>query len=182
MEDTGKKNPLRELSKGSPESGYRYFEIFQRNIGIFTEAQQNVLKNSTVLIAGTGGVGSPCAEILVRMGIGNLILAEFDTFSISNLNRQIPSTVKNIGKHKAEVLAEHLKEIHPFTDIIVVSEGISSANVDKLVGESDIVISSVDSCMIMVLQEALKRNRIMGLTASPLIDEITMTSFPPGGY
>lgn len=53
-----------------------YLEIFQRNIGIFSEKEQLILKNSTALIAGTGGIGRSLAEILVRMGFGKLILAE----------------------------------------------------------------------------------------------------------
>jgi len=177
-----KKTPLQEPLENNSTDTPDYFTIFQRNIGFYTQAQQNVLKKSTVLIAGTGGVGSPCAEILVRMGIGRLILAEFDVFSISNVNRQIPATINNVGQHKAQVLAAHLKGIHPFSEIEVVAEGITVANVDQLVARSDIVISAVDSCMFMVLQQALKRNQKMGLTASPLIDKITMTAFPPNGY
>ena len=102
------------------ENDQEYFEIFQRNIGVFTKKEQLKLRNSTVLIAGTGGIGGPLAEVLVRMGFGELILADFDTYSISNLNRQLPSTLSDIGKHKAKVLESHLKQIHPYTEIVVV--------------------------------------------------------------
>jgi tRNA A37 threonylcarbamoyladenosine dehydratase len=66
-----------------------YFDIFQRNIGIVTTDEQLKLQNSTVLIAGIGGVGGPSALTLARLGIGRLIVADFDTYSVSNLNESI---------------------------------------------------------------------------------------------
>jgi molybdopterin/thiamine biosynthesis adenylyltransferase len=162
-------------------NGLKYFDIVQRNIGIFTKEEQLKLKNSTVLITGTGGIGGPLAEVLVRMGIGKLILAEFDSYSVSNLNRQLPSTVEDIGKHKAKVLASHLKKIHPYSEIVVIPEGVTKNNIDKLVKQSDVVLQLMDSAMTMVLQEALKRNNKIGFTSVPLLNEIIFVSFPPKG-
>jgi hypothetical protein len=165
----------------SEEEGPGYFDIFQRNIGIFNPDEQLKIKNSTVLIAGVGGVGGPSALILARMGIGHLILADPDVYSASNLNRQMPSRLQDIGGRKTDVVASYIRNIHPYMEVITVEEGITKKNVENLVERSDVVISSMDSCMTMVLQQALKKHKKMGLTASPMLDTVMATSFPPGG-
>ena len=164
------------------ENDQKYFEIFQRNIRIYSKQEQLHLKKSTILLAGTGGVGGPLAEILVRMGFGKLILADFDTYTLSNLNRQLPSTINDLGKLKAKVLAAHLKKIHPFTEIVVVPEGITKNNVDELVRQSDVVLQLMDGAMTMVLQQSLKKQKKIGFTGSPLLNQMMFTSFPPQGY
>ena len=157
-----------------------YFDIFQRNIGIFTRDEQLKIKNSTVLVAGTGGVGGPSALTLARLGVGRLILADLDVYSVSNLNRQMPSRLQDIGRRKTGVVASAVRNIHPYVEVAAVEEGITKKNVDDLVERSDVVVSSMDSCMTMVLQKALKRHNKMGLTASPMLHTVVATCFPPG--
>jgi hypothetical protein len=159
-----------------------YFDIFERNIGIFAKEEQLKLKDSTVLIAGIGGVGGPSALILARMGIGRLILSDPDVYSLSNLNRQMPSRLQDVGKPKTDIVAKHIRDIHAFTEVTTEDEGITKRNVDSLVKQSDVVITSMDGCITIVLQEALKRNKKMGLTASPMLNSVIATCFPPGGY
>jgi hypothetical protein len=160
---------------------FDYFEIFQRNIGILTKDEQVKLQRSAVLIAGIGGVGGPSALTLARMGIGRLILADLDAYSVSNLNRQMPSRLDDIGKPKTHIVASHIRDIHPFIDVVTADEGITKRNVDDLVQRSDLVITSMDGCMTMVLQQALQRHEKMGVTASPMLNTIVATCFPPGG-
>lgn len=165
----------------SKEEGPGYFNIFQRNIGIFTPDEQLKLKNSTVLIAGVGGVGGPSALTLARMGVGHLILADLEVYSASNLNRQMPSRLQDIGARKTDVVAAYIRNIHPYVEVITVEEGITNKNVENLIERSDVIISSMDGCMTMVLQLALKKHKKMGLTASPMLDTVMATCFPPGG-
>lgn len=165
----------------SEEEGPGYFDIFQRNIGLFTQDEQLKLKSSTVLIAGVGGVGGPSALTLARMGIGHLILADLDVYSVSNLNRQMPSRLQDIGNRKTDVAASYIRGIHPRIQVTTVEEGITKKNVENLVERSDVVISSMDGCMTLVLQQALRKQKKMGLTASPMLDTVMATCFPPGG-
>jgi len=158
-----------------------YLDIFERNIGIFTKEEQLKLKDSTVLIAGIGGVGGPSALTLARMGIGRLILADLDVYSVSNLNRQMPSRLQDVGKRKTDVAAKHIRDVHPFIEVTTEDEGITKSNVDALVKQSDVIVTSMDGCMTIVLQEALKRHQKMGLTSSPMLNSVVATCFPPGG-
>ena len=71
------------------------------------------LEKSRVIVVGLGGVGSWCAEALVRSGIGSISIVDFDTVCVSNINRQVQATSKTIGRQKAQALEERLKEINP---------------------------------------------------------------------
>jgi tRNA A37 threonylcarbamoyladenosine dehydratase len=71
------------------------------------------LKNSHVAVFGVGGVGGVCAESLVRSGIGEITVIDNDEVSISNLNRQIISTVDTVGMKKTQVIKDRLLSINP---------------------------------------------------------------------
>ena len=71
------------------------------------------LKASSVLIVGVGGVGSYAAEAVARAGVGNITLMDGDTVQPSNLNRQLVALTSTIGRNKAEVMAERIRDIDP---------------------------------------------------------------------
>ena len=73
----------------------------------------DLLRNSNVLVFGIGGVGSYVVEGLVRAGIGNLTIVDFDTVDITNINRQIPALHSTIGMNKTDVLEKRIKDINP---------------------------------------------------------------------
>ncbi len=75
------------------------------------------LERSTVLVAGLGGVGGMCAEALCRAGIGHLILADNDTVSHSNRNRQLIATIDTVGQKKTDAMSARLKSINPDINI-----------------------------------------------------------------
>ena len=75
------------------------------------------LAAARVLVVGVGGVGSWCAEALVRTGVGHVTLADDDVVAESNVNRQCPATSKTIGRPKVEVMAERLREINPSCEV-----------------------------------------------------------------
>ena len=76
----------------------------------------SIMKSAHIGIAGLGGLGSNIAAALARNGIGHLTLADFDTVELSNINRQL-YTLAHVGRKKAEVLPEILREINPFCDM-----------------------------------------------------------------
>lgn len=138
---------------------------FQRNIGLITETQQSRLLNSKVLICGVGGMGGVCAEVLVRLGIGNLILADHDCFELSNFNRQIHSNIETIGRNKAEVLAEEFKKINPNLQIKVISKGVTQENVEELLTSINVVVNGMDHMKSSLILE--RRARALG---KPIVD------------
>ena len=71
------------------------------------------LKNSRVAVFGLGGVGSYCAEALARAGVGELLLVDKDTVEESNVNRQLVALYSTLGKPKAEVMAQRVRDISP---------------------------------------------------------------------
>ena len=81
-----------------------------------------ILRRKTILVVGLGGVGSHAAEGLIRMGIGRLILVDFDVLAISNSNRHVQSRSDRIGLNKARAMKEHILSVLPQADITVLEE------------------------------------------------------------
>ncbi|MGE0003840.1 MAG: ThiF family adenylyltransferase [Candidatus Izemoplasmatales bacterium] len=84
---------------------------FQANLGILSPTQQQKIHSLHVMIVGVGGLGGHVSHLLARLGIGSMTLVDPDTFSLSNLNRQLFSTSINLGKLKVEVISAKLHEI-----------------------------------------------------------------------
>ncbi|MBC2850716.1 tRNA threonylcarbamoyladenosine dehydratase [Cetobacterium sp. 8H] len=87
--------------------------IFQRTELLIGEENLIKLKKSHVIVFGVGGVGGFAVEALVRAGVGELTVVDFDTVDITNLNRQIIATQNTIGKDKVEVIKERALSINP---------------------------------------------------------------------
>ena len=102
-----------------------------------------VLKNKTAAIAGAGGLGSNVAAALIRGGVYNLIIADFDMVELSNLNRQ-QFFYDQIGVPKVSALKENLLKINPFVTITAVAEKICESNVKEIFGGADILIEAFD--------------------------------------
>lgn len=83
---------------------------------IGTEAVEK-LKKASVIVFGIGGVGSYVVEGLARAGVGKLTLVDNDTVDITNINRQLPALHSTVGKSKAEVMADRVKDINPDCDV-----------------------------------------------------------------
>ena len=95
---------------------------FERSELVLGSEGMEKLSNSTVAVFGIGGVGSFTAEVLVRTGLGKIILIDYDIIDITNINRQIHATRKTVGKFKVDVMKERLLDINPDLDIIVYKE------------------------------------------------------------
>ncbi len=86
---------------------------FLRELPLFKEEGLRKLKNSRVAVFGLGGVGSFCAEALVRAGVGALDICDSDAVDITNLNRQLVAYQDTVGRLKTEVFKERAANIHP---------------------------------------------------------------------
>lgn len=99
-----------------------------------------------VILFGTGGVGSWCAECLIRSGIRHLTLVDFDCVAPSNINRQLPANTETIGKPKVEVLKEHFGRINPEAEIIAMQQRYcEDASSSICLDNYDYVIDAIDS-------------------------------------
>lgn len=88
-------------------------QIYDRTALLIGQQGLDCLRQSHVLVAGVGGVGSFAVEALTRAGVGHLTLLDNDTVDITNLNRQIHATQKTVGQPKVQVMAERIAEINP---------------------------------------------------------------------
>ncbi|MDE5638105.1 MAG: ThiF family adenylyltransferase, partial [Alistipes sp.] len=82
------------------------------------------LRRANVLVVGLGGVGAYAAEMIARAGVGRMTIADADAVSESNINRQLVALHSTIGRQKADVLAERLRDINPEIELTVVNEYI----------------------------------------------------------
>ncbi len=105
---------------------------------------QDKFINSTVAICGLGGLGSNIAVSLARAGVGKLILIDFDSVEISNLNRQ-QYKLAQIGLPKAQALPENLREINPFITLESHATKISEQNAHELLKDADVICEAFDN-------------------------------------
>lgn len=101
------------------------------------------VKSSVVGIAGLGGLGSPVAIALARIGIGTLILVDFDVVEPSNLNRQ-QYFYHQIGMPKVEALRETLLKINPYVKTLIYREWLDPANVGRIFKEAAVIVEAFD--------------------------------------
>jgi len=105
---------------------------------------RGVLASSRVAVLGCGGLGSNVAAMLLRSGVGTLVLVDFDEVSEDNLNRQMFFR-DQIGLPKTEALAATLRRIKPDADLRVVTECLSADNLVGIVGDAPVIVEAVDT-------------------------------------
>ena len=121
-------------------------EIFQRTELLMGSRYLDLAARKRVIIFGVGGVGSWCAEMLIRSGITHLTLVDSDKVAVTNINRQLMATVKTIGQVKVEVLKERLLEINPNAEIVSMQVVYSPETAGSFKLESyDFIIDAIDS-------------------------------------
>jgi tRNA threonylcarbamoyladenosine dehydratase len=159
-------------------------EAFERNTGLISLEEQKILASSLVVIAGCGGVGGLHAHTCARLGIGRFRIADTDTFSIANINRQIGATVQSIGKNRAEVTADMIRSINPECTVEVLDRNICADNVGAFVRDADLVFDGVDFFALSARRQlfaAAWQVDIPALTAAPLGFSATLHVFANGG-
>lgn len=111
---------------------------------IGTEAVEQ-LGRSHVAVFGLGGVGSWCAEALVRSGVGELTIVDDDTFSESNINRQAGALYSTVGRPKTEVMAERLLDINPALKLHSINGRYVPEERERFFGDFDYIADAIDS-------------------------------------
>ena len=108
------------------------------------EGQEKLLA-ARVLIVGLGGLGSPVAMYLAAAGVGHLILADFDSVDLSNLQRQVAHTTDRIGLPKVESAAQTLRALNPDVQITCVTEILNADSLASHIAQVDIVVDCCDN-------------------------------------
>jgi len=109
------------------------------------ESGQQKLKAARVFIAGAGGLGSPASIYLAVAGVGEIIICDFDSPDLSNLNRQILHSDSRIGINKAASAKMTLETLNPSVKVRALTTRIEAENADELVGKADIIVDCMDN-------------------------------------
>ena len=132
------------------------------------EENLNKIQQAKVLLFGVGGVGSWCAESLVRSGIRNLTIVDSDRICITNCNRQLMATSKTLRQVKVEVLRDRLLELNPNANIVCLQKVYEAETAESFhLEEYDYIVDAIDS---------LKDKADLILRATALPEHITFVS------
>jgi molybdopterin/thiamine biosynthesis adenylyltransferase len=122
-----------------------YEELFQRNLGIFDEAEQEKIRNARVVIVGCGGIGGTLAVVLARSGVGHLVLMEPDTYTPTNMNRQINCYSDTLGTNKAACIRDSILQINPEAEVVVLERGLEPNEIEQAAQLGDIIAPVMDA-------------------------------------
>jgi len=124
-------------------------------------AGQEKLLDSTVLIIGLGGLGSPVALYLAAAGVGHLILVDFDKIDLPNLQRQIIHRTENVGEFKTQSARQQLTSINPEVEISLYNQYLQDENLEKQIQSADVVVDCCDNFATrFAVNAACVQNRI----------------------
>src|SRR5512146_2922386 len=106
---------------------------------------QRKLKGASVLLVGTGGLGSPLGLYLAAAGVGHLGIVDFDVVDVTNLQRQVLHGTRDIGRPKLDSARDRLLDINPHTDIETYETRLTSENALEIVRDYDVVVDGTDN-------------------------------------
>jgi len=157
---------------------------FSRNIGLLSIDQQRQLLSATVAVVGAGGVGGLHILTLARLGVGAFHIADPDVFEAVNVSRQFGAAQKTLGRNKAEVLAEMVRDINPHAEVVVFDRGIDNDNADAFLAGCNVLVDGIDFFAFNVRRMLFNLARKKGLytiTSAPIGFGSTLQVFSPDG-
>lgn len=119
--------------------------MFERTINLIGTDNFNKISNLNILLVGLGGVGSFVFESLIRAGVNNLTIVDYDVVTLSNINRQLVANLNTVGRKKIDVAIEHAKEINNKINIKALDIKITSENINNLKNDYDFIVDACDS-------------------------------------
>ena len=137
--------------------------IFQRTSLLLGNETMDKISRVRVIIFGVGGVGSWCAESLVRSGVKYLTIVDSDRVCITNINRQLHATMSTVGHIKTDVLKNRLLDINPYAEITAIQRIYNQENHDSFkLEEFDYIIDAIDSVSskIHLIRMATRTNAV----------------------
>jgi sulfur carrier protein ThiS adenylyltransferase len=137
------------------------------------EEIKSKLKNYTIGIAGAGGLGSNCAVALARVGVGKLIISDFDIVNESNLNRQYFFR-DQLGVKKVTALKENIERINPEIEIITNDIKLNEDNIVEIYKDCDVIVEAFD---LAEMKKMLIETCLTELPEKPIVIGIGMAGF-----
>ena len=154
-------------------------QIMLPQVGV--EGQQRLL-DATALIIGMGGLGSPAALYLAAAGVGELIVVDFDTVELSNLQRQILHTGADIGRRKVDSARDSLAAINPGVGVEIISHKLEGEALHEVVARSDVVLDGSDNFATrFAINEACVASGTPLISAAVIRMEGQVSVFDPRG-
>lgn len=133
----------------------------ERTTLLLGEEKLEQLRHAHVLVVGLGGVGAYAAEMIARAGVGRMTIADADTVSATNINRQLIALHSTIGREKSDLMAERLRDINPDIGLTVINRFIKDDETDALLDSArfDFVVDAIDtlSPKLALIKGALDR-------------------------
>jgi len=136
--------PLPELEALAMQRGIIPLR-YQRNIGTITSTEQQVLANASVAVIGCGGLGGNVLEQLTRLGVGNIIVWDFDVFEEHNLNRQLLSSIDSIGQDKIKIAKERAASLNPAVRFQAIAGKFNQEQGRAVLGGCQVVVDALDN-------------------------------------
>lgn len=145
---------------------------FHRTRLMMGDGAMERLAEMRVILFGVGGVGSWCAESLVRSGVGHLTIVDFDCVDVTNINRQLPAVGSSVGESKVDVMRRRLLDINPDADIVAI-DGVytETTAADFDLDTYDYVIDAIDSLRdkaLLILRATASRARLVSSMGAAL--------------
>jgi len=134
-------------------------DLFARTTQLLGAANMEKIKKAKVAVFGLGAVGSFAIEALARTGVGSLILIDFDTIDASNINRQLFALNSTIGRKKADLACERIKDINPVCRVEIHNSFINAQSLGNLLSKDiDVVVDAIDglNSKVNLIVEAVK--------------------------
>ena len=159
-----------------------YQTAFSRNIGLLTALEQKKLESARVAIPGMGGVGGIHLMTMVRSGIGNFNISDFDVFEPVNANRQYGANTLSYGRSKLEVMKEQALLTNPYININTFAEGLTPDNMDLFLKDVDVVLDGLDFFSFDIRRLLFNKARQKGIyviTAGPMGFSSALLVFAP---
>lgn len=163
--------------------------MFSRVISLLGEENFSKINEKAVLVVGLGGVGGYAVEALVRSGISNLILIDYDKIDISNLNRQIITNNNNIGNDKVTVMKDRILSINPNCNVIVINTFLNDETISLLDNyHFDYIVDACDSVQAKkllidyALEKDIKLISSMGTAKKLDPEKLTITDIRKTAY
>jgi sulfur-carrier protein adenylyltransferase/sulfurtransferase len=163
---------------------FDYNVAFSRNIGWLTLDEQQKIKHSRIAIAGLGGVGGQHLLTLVRLGVQNFHLADFDDFACENTNRQAGAMLSTYDCSKLDTMVAMAKDINPNVSITPFPKGINEENIDAFLQDVDCYVDALDFYVLPVRRmvfSACHKKGIPAITAAPVGMGTAYLNFSPKG-
>ncbi|MFC1883838.1 ThiF family adenylyltransferase [Thermodesulfobacteriota bacterium] len=170
---------IRDVQIGALERGICPTRYIRNREAVSPEEQLKLLKSSAAVV-GAGGLGGYIILILARLGLGRLVVIDYDVFDETNLNRQAFCTAETLGKSKSEAAKAALKIVNPGVEVVSYKKKLDEKNGEKILSGCHVAVDALDNVSGRFVLQGLCRKMNMPLVHGAVagFEGQLMTLFP----